>query len=394
MDHFDTLARQLAPHYSAFKVDERLLFTGHSHQAWPDVAAQGQLEAFESAAHSVDEKWHTAFAKADILRNYLRQWYDDPNGLYCLAENTHILLVSWLSSLNLKRKAKIITTDGEFHSMYRQLKRLGEEGIEVVMLPTAPLHNFAERLAEVADRGTAAIMLSRVFFESALIHPQLREVADIGRQQGIPVLIDDYHGTNNAPLSIRDEDLEDCYLVTGGYKYLQWGEGNCFLRFPESCELRPMITGWYASFSTLDKPRNNGATVFDVGEQRFSTATYDPTSQFRAAKVVEFFQQQQLTKSVIRQQYLGQLQYMRQLFEDANFNSDRIRLAHQQPIESNGGFLALKSPHAEQLRQHLLDNGVLTDSRGDTLRFGVAPYINAQQIEQAVHKLAEAVAQL
>ena len=44
----------LAPHYSAFRVDERLLLTGHSHQAWPDVAREGQLEAFEDAARHVD----------------------------------------------------------------------------------------------------------------------------------------------------------------------------------------------------------------------------------------------------------------------------------------------------------------------------------------------------
>ena len=32
----------LAPHYSRFRVGERLLLTGHSHQAWPDVALEGR----------------------------------------------------------------------------------------------------------------------------------------------------------------------------------------------------------------------------------------------------------------------------------------------------------------------------------------------------------------
>ncbi|WIO73894.1 kynureninase [Porticoccaceae bacterium LTM1] len=399
MHDFNALAERLAPHYSRFNVANRLLFSGHSHQAWPDVAVEGQIEAFDAAARSVDEKWHAAFEKADILRNYLREWYDDPEGLYCLAENTHILLVSWLSAIlskqgQLKSKPKIITTDGEFHSMYRQLKRLQEEGVEVVMLPAEPFATFPERLAAEADDRTAAIMLSRVYFESSLIHTHLREVAQVGRDRQIPVLIDDYHGTNNAPLSLRDEGLEDCYLVTGGYKYLQWGEGNCFLRFPKSCELRPVITGWFASFSTLDKPRTNEPTVYDAGEQRFSTATYDPTSQFRGAKVVEFFRDQQLTKEVIRQQYLGQLGYLRELFLNANFNPDTIRLVHQQSLETNGGFLALHSPHAAQLRQMLLENDVLTDSRGSVLRFGVAPYVTASQIDQAMEQLARCIDKL
>mgnify|MGYP001556365702 CR=1 FL=1 len=40
----------LAPHYSRFHVAERLLLTGHSHQAWPDVGFEAQSEAWLDAA--------------------------------------------------------------------------------------------------------------------------------------------------------------------------------------------------------------------------------------------------------------------------------------------------------------------------------------------------------
>lgn len=236
---FDSLAKSLAPHYSQFRVSDRLLFTGHSHQAWPDVAAEGLAECFAVAARDVDEKWGIAFDKAEVLRSYLRNWYDDPDGMYCLAENTHLLLVSWLSSLDLKKKPKIITTTGEFHSMYRQLRRFSEEGLDLVMLAPKPEVTFMDRLANELDDQTAAIMLSRVFFETSLINPHLGEVAKLAREHDIPLLIDDYHGTNVVPLSLRDESLEDCFLVTGGYKYLQWGEGNCFLTFPQGLSVTP-----------------------------------------------------------------------------------------------------------------------------------------------------------
>src|SRR5680860_310819 len=127
MNEIDNLAKKLQPHYSHFDVANRLLFTRHSHQAWPDVAREGLTETFHVAARQVDTKWDKAAEKTEILRNYLRDFYDDPNGLYCQSENTHHLLVSWLSSFDLKNKPKIITTDGEFHSMFRQLHRLTEE---------------------------------------------------------------------------------------------------------------------------------------------------------------------------------------------------------------------------------------------------------------------------
>jgi len=59
---------QLAPHYARFRVAERLLLTGHSHQAWPDVGFDAQSLAWLDAARYVDEKWEHAFAQADRVR--------------------------------------------------------------------------------------------------------------------------------------------------------------------------------------------------------------------------------------------------------------------------------------------------------------------------------------
>lgn len=394
MSDIDSLANKLAPHYSRFNVSERLLFTGHSHQAWPDVAREGQTEYFDVCARDVDNKWETAFEKTEILRNYLRDFYDDPDGFYCREESTHVLFVSWMSSLDLKNKPKIISTDGEFHSLFRQLHRLEEEGLEFVQVPVKPDETFAERIIGEMDDRTSAVMLSRVYFESSLINTHLTEIAAAAREKGIPVMIDDYHGTNVVPLSIRDSGLEDCFILIGGYKYLQWGEANCFLRFPKDCDYRPAITGWFASFSTLDKPRNNDPVEYDHDNQRFASGTYDPSSQFRAAKVVEFFQEQGLTPEVLREQYLAQVGLLRTLFKEKNFDPSMIRITHEEPLERNGGFLSLTSPKAREIRAKLMENGVFTDARGEILRFGPAPYITTSQIEQAMDELEKAVHQV
>ncbi len=387
MSEIDQLANRLAPHYSAFNVSERLLFTGHSHQAWPDVAREGQTEYFDVCAREVDKKWDKSFEKTEILRNYLREYYDDPDGLYCREESTHFLMVSLLSSFDLKSKPKIITTDGEFHSMFRQLRRLEEEGLQVVSVPTTPDDDFAQRIIEEIDVNTSAIMLSRVYFETSLINSHLSEIAAAARVQGIPVIIDDYHGTNVVPLSIREEGLEDCFIMIGGYKYLQWGEANCFLRFPKDCELRPVITGWFASFSTLDHPRNNDPVQYDSSDQRFASATYDPSSQFRAAKVVEFFEEQGLTPEVLRNQYERQVGMLRSLFLEKDFNPEHIKFTHNEPLSSNGGFLSLTSPFARDLRADLLSRGIFTDARNQILRFGPAPYTTEAQIKAAIEEL-------
>lgn len=391
MSGIDHLAKKLAPHYSRFNVANRLLFTGHSHQAWPDVAREGQTEYFDVCARDVDNKWGAAFEKTEILRNYLRDFYDDPDGFYCREESTHVLFVSWMSSLDLKNKPKIISTDGEFHSLFRQLHRLEEEGLEFVQVPVQPDDTFAERIIEEMDDRTSAVMLSRVYFETSLINTHLTEIAAAARKNGIPVLIDDYHGTNVVPLSIREAGLEDCFILIGGYKYLQWGEANCFLRFPRDCDYRPAITGWFASFSTLDKPRTNEPVEYDHDNQRFASGTYDPSSQFRAAKVVEFFREMGLTPEVLREQYKAQVSLLRETFKSKNFDPALIRLTHEKPLDLNGGFLSLTSPKAREIRAALMENEVFTDARGEILRFGPAPYITTDQIQKAMDKLEEVI---
>jgi kynureninase len=149
----------LAGDYARFRVAERLLLSGHSHQAWPDVALEGQVEAFEDAALAVDDKWERALPKADVLRTAVGDLLGDPGAEVALGQNTHELVLRFLSALDLRARPRLVTTDGEFHTLRRQLARLGEAGLDVVRVPTAPADTLAERLARAADERTAAALV-------------------------------------------------------------------------------------------------------------------------------------------------------------------------------------------------------------------------------------------
>ena len=90
----------LAAHYRRFEVADRLLLTGHSHQAWPDCSEQGQAQAWRDAAELVDRKWERAFAKADRIRAGWRRLLDDPDGEIALGANTHELVVRFGHSMS------------------------------------------------------------------------------------------------------------------------------------------------------------------------------------------------------------------------------------------------------------------------------------------------------
>src|SRR5947208_16120978 len=164
---------ELAKHYTRFRVTERILLTGHSHQAWPDVAFDAQQQAWLDAAEYVDDVWDKAFEKANEVRRGFARLLDDAPDRIALAPNTHELVVRFLSALNLRKRPKLITTDGEFHTIRRQLDRLAEEGIEVVKVVALPPATLAQRLAEKVDDRTAAVLVSAVLYTNAHIVPNL-----------------------------------------------------------------------------------------------------------------------------------------------------------------------------------------------------------------------------
>jgi kynureninase len=385
----------LAGHYSRFRVDERLLLTGHSHQAWPDVAARGQLEALEDAADAVDDKWPRAFARAEAVRDGFRRWLADPAGEIALGANTHELVIRFLSALDLRGRPRLVTTDGEFHTVRRQLARLAEAGLPVIQVPTEPVETLAARLADTVDHRTAAVLVSSVLFETARIVPDLGPLAGACRAAGAELLVDAYHGLGVLPMPIHELGLDSAWVVGGGYKYLQLGEGNCFLRLPPHAEsMRPILTGWFAEFGALADERRPGEVAYAPGGARFAGSTYDPTSHYRAARVFEFFSEQGLTPEFLREVYRHQRAVLARAFDELNAPDDLITRDRDTPADEYGGFLALSTPHAGTAQTMLRERGVLTDSRGGYLRLGPAPYLTDAQLETAIGELGEVLRQL
>jgi kynureninase len=181
-------------------------------------------------------------------------------------------------------------------------------------------------------------------------------------------------------------------VVGGGYKYLQLGEGNCFLRLPEHAYgLRPAITGWYAEFEALAAPPRPGQVAYPRGAGAFAGSTYDPTSHYRAARVLDFFAEQGLTPEVLRASYRSQVDLLAARFDALAVPDDVVTRDRDTPLDRFGGFLALRSPRAADLQRALAERGVLTDTRGNWLRLGPAPYLSDAQIEEAIGVLSAVV---
>lgn len=384
----------LAAHYSRFRVGERILLTGHSHQAWPDVAFDGQVDAWVDAADLVDDKWERAAEKAAAVRRGFARLLGARDDEIALAPNTHELVVRFLSALPLGKRPRLVTTDGEFHSIRRQLDRLAEERwIEVVKVSAEPAAALSERLRAAVDQRTAAVLVSSVLYGNAHIVGGLDSVLEACRRAGAELLVDAYHQANIVPMSVARDGLEGAFVVGGGYKYCQLGEGNGYLRVPPGREdLRPILTGWFSEFARLFAGPEGGVP-YGAGPARWAGGTYEPTSHYRAACVFEFFENQGLTPELLRAVSQHQIALLARRFDALDLDPRLISRDRGVPLDRIGGFLSLRSPNAGDLYGRLHDRGVLTDHRGELLRLGPAPYLSDRQLNAAMDIMEEVVRQ-
>jgi kynureninase len=377
----------LAPHYSRFRVAERLLLTGHSHQAWPDVAFEAQQRAWLDAAEFVDEKWERAYEVAARVQAHWKRLLNDREGDIALGQNTHELVTRLLSALPLANRPKLVTTDGEFHTIRRQLDRVAEQGLDVLKIPARPADSLADRFGQAVDDRTACVLVSSVLFETAEIVPGLDRLAQTCAARGATLLVDAYHHLNVVPFDIQALGLDGAFVTGGGYKYCQLGEGNCFLRVPPGCRMRPVLTGWFAEFAAL-KQAGPRAVQYGEGASAFAGATYDPTAHYRAAAVFDFHVAQGLTPERLREISRHQVGLLKQEFDALDFDPETARV-EAMPDDRRAGFLAIRTPRAADLHARLKTAGVLTDYRGNRLRFGPAPYLSDDQLRAAIAALRE-----
>lgn len=374
--------------YSRFLVPGRILLTGHSHQAWPDVARDALIRSFDDAAALVDDKWEAAvFPKVDAVGAAIleRMGFDRRDPL-AFGKSTHELVVRLLSCLRVQDRPRIVTTTAEFHSLYRQLSRVAEEGFEVVWVDAEPRAELAEKLLTELRPGTAMLALSAVLFEDAFVVPRLGEILSRAVEIGAIPLVDAYHAFNVVPLAYGPHRTE-VFVTSGGYKYAEFGEGICWLRIPEGTSLRPVDTGWFADFASLSTERTR-AVDYGPGGARFLGATFDPSPIYRAEAVLAHQERFELTPARLRAISLRQTERILARFEERG----RLEavLTSRDP-ERRGGFITVRDPLAGAVVRRLRERGVFVDARRDLLRIGPAPYLTDEEIDQGTLAVIDAL---
>ena len=371
----------------------RLHFAAHSHHLWPNASFEGQAEAWDEANRHADRKWDRVFgevvpeAQAHIA---VELNLSDPESVV-FAPNTHDFLLRIFSGFD-GRPVRILTTDGEFHSLRRQGDRWREAGqAAITRVPLEPFDGFADRFIETARSGDWDwIVLSQVFFKTGQLFDRLDELAALARPDGPWVLVDGYHGFMATPTDLSA--VEDrIFYVAGGYKYAMSGEGAGILHAPPGFCPRPVNTGWFAEFGNLMGPPDGIQYRGDAG--RFWGATFEPTPLYRFNAVQRMLAREGLTTATISEHAHGLMRQFQQALADGEAGAlGQAELIN--PVGNEGPrarFLALRHPQAQAWRQALIEADVVTDVRADTIRFGFGVYQDETDVAELVQRCAQAL---
>ena len=227
-----------------------------------------------------------------------------------------------------------------------------------------------------------------MFFNSGFVVRGLGALVARRAQPGAVVAVDGYHAVGARPLALAPLEGRVFYLG-GGYKYLQSGEGFCFLHVPVGCTLRPAATGWFSQFGALAAKQTGKVDYADDGF-RFWGATWDPTPAYRFNAVMDLWEREGVTpEKILAHANRLQHRFLEGLERGRPRALDAITLLTPRDLSQQGNFLTFRFEGASALYAALRAVNVETDLRADRIRFGFGPYQDEADVDRLLAKISQ-----
>jgi kynureninase len=384
----------LSRHFSHYRaVHGRTHLAAHSHHYWPDVTRAAQVRAWDDACLHADQKWDVIFGEvipavqrgiADLLG------LPDPASI-AFAPNTHDFVTRLLSALPPAKIPRVLTSDGEFHSFARQMSRLEEDGlVHVERIAHEPLASFPARFREAAGKGGHdLVFVSQILFNAGGSIGDIATLAAAVPDPATLICIDGYHGFMALPTDLAGV-ADRVFYLSGGYKYAMAGENVCFIHCPPGYALRPRDTGWYAAFGALTAKQSG--VPYGANGSRFWGATFDPVGFYRQRAVFDWMADIGLRVSAIHHHALAlQERFLEGIRAETLADFRAARLITPMSTTQRGHFLTFETTEASSMHERLMAKRIITDLRGNRIRFGFGCYQTAEDIEAAIKAVAVAL---
>jgi kynureninase len=274
------------------------------------------------------------------------------------------------------KRDKVVMTDHDFPSVIYAISEIcnfmgwkldvvpshGKPGIEV------------EEILKRVDERTLLVATSHVYFKSAFIQ-DVSLITQHAQSKGVLTVIDGYHAPGTVPVNVKELGVD--FYIGGCLKWLCGGPGNAFLyvRPQLKKEVEPLLTGWLAHKDPFDfSPKMD----FSDGAYKFMSGTPPIPCLYTAEAGLTMIEKIGVVS--IRQKSIEQT---KKLIENASKRGYHIHTPTED--ERRGGAVSISMPHAQQIKQALIEKNVKVDFRKgkddepDVIRVG--PHFYTKDLE-------------
>jgi selenocysteine lyase/cysteine desulfurase len=194
-----------------------------------EEALRRQLE-FSNQAPSL-YMWQNLEPEIESVRRRLAATFGCDAEEIAITRNASEALETCLFGLPLAAGDEVLTSELDYPRMITTIRqRERREGIRLVQVKVPAVPKSRSEIVAAFEGGltprTRAILVSHVVFMNGQINP-VRELCELGRRHGIPVVVDGAHAFAQFPFQQRDLQCE--YFGTSLHKWLMAPIGTGFL---------------------------------------------------------------------------------------------------------------------------------------------------------------------
>jgi selenocysteine lyase/cysteine desulfurase len=295
-----------------------------------------------------------------------------------IAPNVSIALSEIASGVDVGERKEIVLGELDFPTLaYQWLAK--PESTVIFARSSDRMTIPAETFAPLITRQTGLVATSRVFYLSGYIQ-DIARLAKLAHKKGSLLLVDDYQGTGQIPIDVKQLDLD--FLVTGTLKWLMGGPGLAFIYVREDLieRLHPTITGWFAAreqfqFSTTEFAYRDDAARLEAGTPAVAAI-------FAASAALDIVLEIGVERIRERTRFLAD-----DLIARVQKKGWPIRSPLDGSVRSSIVMLGLS--HPEELVQSLTERGIIVDYRPGLLRISPNFYNTVEENQIIVEAIDE-----
>ncbi len=365
----------------AFTVDRSLINLNNGGVSPSPAVVQDAMKRHLDFSNTapVYTMWQVLEPQRETVRRALAAWQGvDPEEI-ALTRNASESLQTLQFGFDLKPGDEVLTTTQDYPRMittFQQRER--REGIVLkqfdIPAPAESDDEIVQRFAANITPRTKLILVSHMVFMNGNIMPAKR-VTQLGRERGIPVLVDGAHAFSHAPQTIAELDVD--YYASSLHKWLMapHGTGLLYVR-------KPLIRGVWAMMAAPASMDDDIRKFEEIG-------THPAANYLAVAEAIAF------TQGIGQDKKTARLVWLRDRWAKELAQFDRVRLRTSlQPGRAAGlATVDVEGVDPSALKHHLWNrHRIIVADIGEPFSRGirVAPnlYTTTQEIDRFVEVMA------